>query len=775
MRIRNKVLIAFVLIAVIPVLISIIAINTASSIKSSEVINEIVSDQLIGTRELTKKQVQSYFELINKQLVDLSVSEYAIIATKQFSDGFKNYFEQTKQTMPSNLDSELMEYYQSDFLSLYQQYNNETDFNAKEWIDKIDRNGIALQYSFIKSNPNPAGEKHNLHQLSNSSDFGKSHERYHKEFKHFLQAFGYYDIFIVDAATADVIYSVDKEVDFATNLNDGPFANSGLAAAYRQAIESQKKGETVLVDFKPYSPSYEKHASFVATAIYEGNKKIGVLIFQMPVDGMNKITTFDKQWESQGLGKTGEVYIVAKDGLMRSNSRMLVEDKETYLKDLKKNQLSDEIISQINVGNSSIGLHPVKNLAIDEALKNKTGVMQITQDEKTIISAYAPLQINGVDWVILTNMNVEEAFASIDDISSTIIKTALIILVVVVILVLAISFWFSGQITKPIEALSEGLRIVGKSSDLTYRVDVKSNDEVGKAGKAFNEMLETFCQSIEMVADSTMQLAATAEETSIITDKTNASLRDQLAETEKLATAATQMSTTIKDVAVNTKSTADAASSVNEQADKGQQNMLETVSEINLLAGDVEHSAKLINDLEKCSLEIGSILGVIKGIAEQTNLLALNAAIEAARAGEQGRGFAVVADEVRDLASKTQASTEEINQMIDKLQMGSKKTVEAMVQSQQKATKATENAVITGESLKSIVNSINQINDMSMQISAATDEQSIVAEEINRNVIKINDITAQTSQGANQTSHASENLARLATNLRDLVGQFKIS
>ncbi|MEL0584258.1 MAG: methyl-accepting chemotaxis protein [Candidatus Thiodiazotropha sp. (ex. Lucinoma kazani)] len=236
----------------------------------------------------------------------------------------------------------------------------------------------------------------------------------------------------------------------------------------------------------------------------------------------------------------------------------------------------------------------------------------------------------------------------------------------------------------------------------------------------------------------------------------------------------TEMSATVREVASSVSETSHAAAGVNDQASTGLQVMQDTQTQIHQLAGEIEMAADTIQQLEQYTLDIGSVLDVIKGIAEQTNLLALNAAIEAARAGEQGRGFAVVADEVRNLASKTQASTEEINQMIEKLQNGSRQAVSAMSLSKEKAGSATTQASKTGDALSTIVESIGQINDMSSQIAGAAEEQSAVAEEINKSVVQINSMTEQTSAGSKQTSIAGGNMSRLASDLQGLVDKFKV-
>ncbi|MCG7995236.1 MAG: methyl-accepting chemotaxis protein [Candidatus Thiodiazotropha taylori] len=363
----------------------------------------------------------------------------------------------------------------------------------------------------------------------------------------------------------------------------------------------------------------------------------------------------------------------------------------------------------------------------------------------------------------------EETHAAYQNMLSLVIGS----LVIGALFAILLAYLIISEISKGVRQIEQSAHLLADGQLLT-RVDNNNNDEIGHIATAFNRMAQQFHDAINQVKDSVVQLASAAEETSVVTNQTTVGINQQLNETSQVATAMNQMSSTVQEVARNAVDAANAAREADTTFIQGKTVIDQVIEGINSLANEVEQAATVIQELETESRNIGSVLDVIKSIAEQTNLLALNAAIEAARAGEQGRGFAVVADEVRTLAGRTQDSTQEIEEMISKLQEGADNAVKVMARGSEMTQSGVEQAASAGQALEKINTAMSEITEMNTQIASAAEEQSSVTEEINRSIVSINEVSEQSATGAQQTTQASGDVAKLAEQLKSLVERFKV-
>jgi len=429
--------------------------------------------------------------------------------------------------------------------------------------------------------------------------------------------------------------------------------------------------------------------------------------------------------------------------------------------------------------NEASELHRIQRARTATKEYQQAAAAWIVNDDKLqdIVKEMNQIASSARNSALLTEADGWKRVKNVAKSTDQLVKQAVIVILVALLLGLIIGISLAivipKQIIQAINALSQFAVSFGKGN-LAARSHFQPTDEIGIMAGEFDRAAENLQGIIVSVSDHAHSLAQHAEQLAGTVEQNLSGVRQQKDNTEQVATAMTEMSATVAEVARNASQAAVAAENADNQAHEGSRVVLDSVGSINSLANEINQASSVIQELESNVGDIGSILEVIRSVSEQTNLLALNAAIEAARAGEHGRGFAVVADEVRTLASRTKASTDEIQSMIEKLQIGTKSAVSAMTASQQMASKSVEQAAESGSALDAITEGISTINDMSAQIATAAEEQTAVAEEINRNIITISDISDTSVETANSSLTASHDLAKLSEELAALVGHFKV-
>lgn len=438
-----------------------------------------------------------------------------------------------------------------------------------------------------------------------------------------------------------------------------------------------------------------------------------------------------------------------------------------------------------NIGKFNDKLH-ASSIDVDTQRKIEELITQYQKDFKSLINKEQQLGLTEKDGtmarLVAANLQTESsandlhnlALKAIDDAKSSSVNVGITVFIFIALLLSIITYLIIRSIIAPVERITQIISRIEVSKDLTLRCDASTQDELGEIAQHFNSMVSSFQQLIEQVIESVATINTSCKRVSENAMLASEGVGQQLNETDMVATAITEMGATIEEIAKTTELAASKAGQTHDNAQSGQLEVEQTIHKIQSLAEQLNSSAAVVNELERDSETIGSVLDVIRGIAEQTNLLALNAAIEAARAGEQGRGFAVVADEVRNLAMRTQSSTQEIANIIQTLQTRTRSIVQLMESSQKQGVESAEQAASAGALLKLINNDVRNIMDMSTQIAAAIEEQSMVAAEVNKNVVVIRDIAEESSHAADANASASDELKAQAEFLFRAVSNFKI-
>lgn len=408
------------------------------------------------------------------------------------------------------------------------------------------------------------------------------------------------------------------------------------------------------------------------------------------------------------------------------------------------------------------------------------GVLSSPERADEIKMANGPLADNADQMMVFLNQLIkfnEKGVVHAADHTNKVFNAAVFMIVVALIIILILMIVIAVVLTRSIVSpLAEAVVVADRiaDGDLTQRIKINGSDEPAHLLIALKKMQISLHDTIERISESSNMLASASEELHAVTEDTNRGLNQQSAEIDQAATAVNEMTAAVEEVARNAVNTADDSKAADKSTYQGREKVSQTLESINKLVGNISDTSSEVKILAQSAGEISQVLVVIRSIAEQTNLLALNAAIEAARAGDAGRGFAVVADEVRALAHRTQQSTAEIEQMIEGIQSGTGRAVDAMNESQDRANGTLVVAREANDALEVISEAITSINQKNLVIASASEEQAQVAREVDRNLVNIRDLSMQTSAGANQTNAASQELSRLAVDLHSMVSKFRL-
>jgi methyl-accepting chemotaxis protein len=584
-------------------------------------------------------------------------------------------------------------------------------------------------------------------------------EQYGENIVQFWKDRGYADIFLICADHGHVLFTCLKESDLGTNLNQGPYKDSGLARLWKRIVQTRKPA---IIDFEPYAPSKNKPSAFAGYPILGSNEKlIGVIVFKLSIEHINAIMN-----QRDGLGKTGSTYLVGPDKLLRSDSFMY----------------PDRFSMKTAFANPETG--KVDTEAVREALAGRSGEKLIRDYEgRPLLSAYSPLKIDELNWAILSEIEQDEAF-------NTVLSLQWIMATVGVIgtlIIVFVAYLTTRSITYPIKKSTRFAKRISEG-DFTDMLDLDQEDEIGVLSRALNLMVTNLRGMIGQIVQGVETLSASSTELSAISRQMSKNAGQTYDLSGNVAAASEEMSANLSSVAAAAEQTSSNVDMVAAAAEE----MTATINEIsrnaekasnmtNRAVSDAQGASKTVDELGAAAREIGKVTEVIADISDQTNLLALNATIEAARAGDAGRGFAVVANEIKELAKQTARATDEIKTRIEGIQHSTSGTV-AQIQQISKviheideivssiATAVEEQSITTNDIAGNVAQAAQGIHEVTRNVA----QSSMVSMSIAREISGVNQSGEEISSNSSQVSLSADELKKLAKSLKEMVEIFRM-
>jgi class 3 adenylate cyclase len=467
---------------------SILVIGYLSGRSMRAALTQAAFDHLTSLRAAKAHQLETYARNLHRQLEIVAKGSGIIRAMVHLNKAFKQL---DYESIPKAWDDAIETFYQSQFLPrVKSRLAGNPDFDTFAPHSQAAR---FLQYHYIAANQHPVSDKRRLDDAGDGSDYSQFHQRYHPLFRAMVEELGYGDLYLIDFDTQTIVYSVSKEVDLGTSLKTGPYAGSGLAEAVQVVLEQPAEGAVHGIDFRFYTPSYGAPVAFFAIPLYNGPHIVGILATQYPVDELNNVMTSNRHWKADGLGDSGETYLVGPDLRMRSASRVFLEDPQGYAKTLAQANVPQPTIDAIQQFGTTILLQQVDTAAAQAALRGEDGV-RLVEDYRGIpvLSAYAPLELPGGRWAVMAEMELAEVMQPIVR-QQRMLLIATVILALVVIMVAIV---LSNLFVRPVDALVVGAQDIASGKD-EVEVRLSSQDEFGRLAQTFNAMVQQLRQQNE--------------------------------------------------------------------------------------------------------------------------------------------------------------------------------------------------------------------------------------------------------------------------------------
>ncbi|WP_339616780.1 methyl-accepting chemotaxis protein [uncultured Gilvimarinus sp.] len=628
-----------------------------------------------------------------------------------------------------------------------------------EWLASMSFEAQLLQHYYLQTNPGWPDQLTAMEDRSDATIYGQQHRKYHSSFRDIVERFGFSDLLLVDSGRQRVIYSVSKGPELGTSLTRGPFQSSQLAAV-SQTLK-QHPQELAISGFEHAAFNGGDQVFYLGVSVYHQahspERATGYVIAEVPARQLSALLSNNQDWREMGLGDTGDVYLAGPDGTLLTDLRPPAEGTHTLLRALADTGRLQHPARAQDTGSAAgwlqLDSHPVR-----QALAGDSGV-GFAQDylNHKVYSAWQPVAIGGQDYALIVQQNPAEVFAALGHLRTQVILSIAVAAIVLIALAMVAAVAYARYLGRPLARLAQEIESAAAKRNLAAQFASHRSDEVGDIGRSLNTLFSTLRGTFANVIEATEQSAHTAGSNAAISASCRSDAINQRREMSSVDTALTQVQEALEAMSKELGSTTTEVQQANKVAHEGKQQMAEVAVQIGGLQKQIARSDNSMQALTHAADDIVAVVDTIKGVAEQTNLLALNAAIEAARAGEHGRGFAVVADEVRRLSANTHDATGEIQQLIDRLRDTVGSTAAGLAAEQAGAVRCVESSSAAEQSLASIEQTVVRLETVIANAAARSEQECQRAQHMR-----------DTLAGAMaMVEHADASIARLAESAND--------